>query len=429
MAKTGSIEPVGRLHAILGLAEEAPAADIARAYRRLRAHVESRAQTASDAASWAGYEAELRALARAFEVRVGGEVDPGESEAGSGPRKRRLRRWAGRAGWSLLGALVLASVLFAVKHFGGGAGAPAPARVAVRTDPAGATVELLGAEDEHVAASGPADGSALSVPEGDYTLRVGHPDCPEAWQQTLALAAGELREFAPQLCQGEGRLVIRSNVSEDRALVDGLDVGQTGSEIHSLRVGAHQVEVRKQGYRPWTGKVVLRRDEEITLNAELEPEAGQGAGQSADSSTQAASAGSPAAAAAPPPPQPPPGASAPPAPQRSVTGGAGGRTAPPPRTGKGGSKSWHDAIKSGLVADYDRNGSRSLDTREEIQSIACSRWQSIEASYETGGLAVDMSHLYGFDGSSAPANTLGITPAMRGYAYDRMKQCGLKTRS
>ena len=100
----------------------------------------------------------------------------------------------------------------------------------------------------------------------------------------------------------------------------------------------------------------------------------------------------------------------------------------PPRTGMGGSKSWHDAIKSQLVTEYDRNGSRSLDTADEIQSIPCSVWQSVEESYETGGLGVDMTHLYGFDGSPAPANTLGITHEMRGYAYDRMTQCGLRSR-
>jgi hypothetical protein len=96
--------------------------------------------------------------------------------------------------------------------------------------------------------------------------------------------------------------------------------------------------------------------------------------------------------------------------------------------GKGGSKSWHDAIRHQLVSDYDSNGSGSLDTQREIQSIPCPVLLSVESSYATGGLAVEMVHLYGFDGSDAPANTLGVTPAMRSYAYDRMKACGLRTR-
>jgi hypothetical protein len=79
------------------------------------------------------------------------------------------------------------------------------------------------------------------------------------------------------------------------------------------------------------------------------------------------------------------------------------------------------------VSDFDSNASGSLDLREEIQSIPCPVLLSVESSYQTGGLAVDMIHLYGFDGSDAPANTLGITPSMRGYAYDRMKGCGLRT--
>ena len=98
------------------------------------------------------------------------------------------------------------------------------------------------------------------------------------------------------------------------------------------------------------------------------------------------------------------------------------------RTGKGGSKSWHDAVVHDLVSRYDRDRSGTLDSVAEVQSIPCETWRAIEQSYETGGLAVEMTHLYGFDGSEAPNNTLGITRKVRGYAYDRMKECGLKAR-
>ena len=55
-------------------------------------------------------------------------------------------------------------------------------------------------------------------------------------------------------------------------------------------------------------------------------------------------------------------------------------------------------------------------------------WLDIETQYETGGLSVDMTHMYGFDGTDAPANTLGVTYGLRGEAYQRMKDCGLKGR-
>ena len=58
---------------------------------------------------------------------------------------------------------------------------------------------------------------------------------------------------------------------------------------------------------------------------------------------------------------------------------------------------------------------------------ARSRFPSIETSYETGGLRIDMARLYGFDGSKAPANTLGVSAPMRSYAYARLEECGLKT--
>ena len=101
---------------------------------------------------------------------------------------------------------------------------------------------------------------------------------------------------------------------------------------------------------------------------------------------------------------------------------------PQPARGLGGSKTWHDAIKHELTTTYDQNGSGSLDTREEVLSIPCSVWLDIERQYETGRLSVDMTHMYGFDGSDAPSNTLGITYGLRGEAYQRMKDCGLKGR-
>ena len=101
---------------------------------------------------------------------------------------------------------------------------------------------------------------------------------------------------------------------------------------------------------------------------------------------------------------------------------------PQPTRGIGGSKTWHDAVKHDLISTYDQNGSRSLDTPEEVLSIPCPVWLDIERQYETGGLSVDMTHMYGFDGTDAPSNTLGVTYGLRGEAYQRMKDCGLKGR-
>ncbi len=92
----------------------------------------------------------------------------------------------------------------------------------------------------------------------------------------------------------------------------------------------------------------------------------------------------------------------------------------------GGSRVWNDSVRRALLASYDHDHSGDLNTRQEIYAIPCAEWRSIESSYEQGELGVSMTRLYGFDGSDAPANTLGITQAMRPTAYERMRDCGLQ---
>ena len=191
-------------------------------------------------------------------------------------------------------------------------------------------------------------------------------------------------------------------------------------------VGDHDVAVEKSGFQPWTGTVRIHPDELLTLRAELEPAAGSAAksgpasrGRPTPRSPKAKAAESAQKAAISPPRAAAPEAAAlagsPP------TRGTGDR-----RGSLGGSKGWHDDVKERLLAMYDHNKSKTLDTPGEIDAIPCSEWQAIEASYETGGLVIPMTRLYGFDGSEAPANTLGITRGMGSYAYSRMKQCGLR---
>jgi len=301
-----------------------------------------------------------------------------------------------------------------------GASPAGPPVIAVLAQPAGASLRVLGVEDERAVVFGPADGTPLPVEPGRYRLDVSRDDCPDEWSREIDIAAGERLDFAPRICEGTGGLVVRSNLSGDRVQIDGLDVGTTSEQAHPVPVGDRRVVVQKSGYQSWSGTVRIRPDETTELLAELVPLA-----EPVASAPGAVPGGTGAEqAAAPRPPAP-----------RGAEAGEGrlGGTVPNPddhptrsRTGQGGSKTWHDAIRDRLVGLYDRNSSGSLDTREEITSVPCQEWREIEASYETGGLAVPMTRLYGFDGSNAPAHTLGVTEGMRGYAYDRMKQCGLE---
>jgi len=308
---------------------------------------------------------------------------------------------------------------------------PEPALLSARAEPAGAGLEILAAQDERVVATGSADGTRYPVEPGDYRLRVARADCPDEWVQDVRVGPGESGEFAPRICQGSGSLVIRSNVNGDRVRIDGLDVGSTGETPHPVSVGDHDVAVEKSGFQPWTGTVRIHPDELLTLHAELELEAGSAAGAglatSGGSTPQSAAPEAKATERVQPAAISPPRGGAPEAAARAsdslFTLGTATEVV---RTNPGGSKGWHDAVKERLLSMYDRNKSNSLDTPGEIDAIPCSEWRAIEASYETGGLGISMTRLYGFDGSEAPPNTLGVTRGMGSYAYDRMRRCGLR---
>lgn len=345
---------------------------------------------------------------------------------GKASRSNRWRRPPYPLIWGiLLAAVALAGIRFVLADRATASHpdmAPVSATLSVLADPMGATFWLLDPTDESVLRRAVADGQRSEWPPGDYRVRVEHPDCPDPWNRDIELPPGGSKVYAPRLCQGEGELIVRGKQDEDRLRIDGFDAGSTGENVHTLRTGKHRVHVEKEGFKPWEAEVAIRPGETLSLLAALQlqptPEAEQ----------KVAASAAPAAASR------PPGAVAPSAapgrlPPEPGWAGDKERAVPPAGSGLGGSKTWHDAIKHELVRTYDRNGSGSLDSPAEIRSIPCAVWRDIETQYETGGLAVEMTHLYGFDGSEAPANTLGITYGQRGEAYQRMKECGLKARS
>jgi hypothetical protein len=296
--------------------------------------------------------------------------------------------------------------------------------LSVLAEPTGSRWALFRLEDDRLLGEYPADGVNRPVALGQYRMRVSNGNCPDEWEREIEVVPGELQKYAPRLCQGEGEVVVESNPGGARLIIDGMDVGVTGSAKYPLPVGPHRLRVEKPGFNHWEGEVQVLADRPLTLRAELAPipEAPRREDTSENRPSPAPPSSEPTTK--PLPSQTPARKTA----SAEASPSTGRAASTSEATGRGGSKSWHDAVRHQLVRDYDRNRSGSLDQRDEIQSIPCAVLQNLEASYETGGLAVPMIHLYGFDGSDAPANTLGMTPGMRGYAYDRMKGCGLKTR-
>jgi hypothetical protein len=410
MFKSKSDRPAHPFRKVLGLGAADPRERVSESFQRLSEHIRKRREASDDENFRGARRIELERL----EERMTGFRD---SEAIHREKSASPRPWLLLLLGAGLGATLASAFLWLTIAFGTApeaakvSGGDSEGWIAVRADPPDSALEIFLSATEEIAARGIADGSTLALPAGAYRFRVHHPDCPEEWLLETEVESEARREFSPRLCRGRGTIRVESNVERGRLLVDGEDRGSTGDEAIELGVGAHRIRVEKPGHTPWEGRITLLPDQRLDLRAELEQSVSR---PEAPKAPPAPSATLPAASGEPPPTA------------------RGNRSAEEKsktkRQGIGGSKSWHDAVKHQLLLDFDRNASRSLDLREEIQAIPCSVWRELEASYETGGLQVEMTHLYGFDGSDAPANTLGVTFGMRGYAYDRMKGCGLKVR-
>ena len=333
-----------------------------------------------------------------------------------------------------LGLLIAYAAGMRVTHSASGDGAALPvaahqALLVLEGDLAGATLRVLDADREEVLLARPADGARVRLDEGRYALEVAREDCPDRWTRSVYFEAGSTRRFAPGICAGEGELVVRSNLLDDRLLIDGRDVGATGTDPHALGVGDHEVRVEKPGYAPFVGRVRIRPGERVELHAELVADAEGGrVGRPMPVDKVAPSDRPPADV---------------PMEQLDLAAlreeSRGGDEdfgleradlfpsgLDMPGTSDGGSTAWHDRVSADLLARYDQDGSGRLDRLEETEAIPCPVWVGIERDFDGGGLGLTMARYYGFDGSEWHPDALGVSRSIRSAVYERMKECGLR---
>jgi len=303
----------------------------------------------------------------------------------------------------------------------------APGTLLLTGGVSGATLRVLDADRNEILLERPALDARVELPGGRYAIEVSREDCPDRWTRSVYFEPGSVHRFAPELCLGEGRLVVRSNVAEDRLRIDGLDVGATGAREHRLGVGDHEVRVEKQGFRPFEGRVRVRPDEQVELRADLVPLGGP--------SPVASERPTPVARSAPPVPPPPTrplpydleGLKEAVAPESALALPNdlldGGRL-----RDDGGSTRWHEQRTRELLARFDLDRSGHIDRLEESEAIPCSIWRSLEADFDRGGLGLPMARYYGFDGSEWHPGALGFDRSQRSAAFAKMKECGLRGR-
>ena len=66
-----------------------------------------------------------------------------------------------------------------------------------------------------------------------------------------------------------GKIIVRSNVTDDMVLVNGKPYGPTKLELE-LTPGTYSIEVAKEGFQDWTSQVNITRGASKTVNAQLE---------------------------------------------------------------------------------------------------------------------------------------------------------------
>ncbi len=423
MASSSHDSDAAQARLVLGLSGAASEAELQAAYWALRAHIESRAVASDDPGFVAARVAELQQLTERLALAL--DVPPDSLPA---PRIEAVRpatprsRWPVWIGVAAFALAVLGGLGFWLMKTPTDASETSPLAAVAHTDPPGRLVfaesasaarfTVLDAEGTRVVRAGVVSGEPVELEPGEYAVWLSALGCDASRQHTIRVESeADVELLAPE-CTRTLALVVRSDVTGDRVRIDGEVVGSTGPEAHVLEPGDHEVAIDHAGREAWRARVEVGADDRVTLHAriaETDP-------PDERSSQQAGGA---------PPPPPPPQDGPQEGRSQGFRDGTSGES-PLRDTQAAGSRSWHDAVRRRLVDKYDENGSRSLDTTIEIASIPCSEWLAIESQYETGGLQVPMTRLYGFDGSEWVDGALGIERGLRDYTYRRMKECGLK---
>lgn len=436
-----------RLARILGLPESASDAELRLAATHLlgvlrRRQVIQRAQPVSGGI---GEDPADTASSREADSALAAEIaelaSSVERLAGSGsevlPRAGRIDRYS--LVGALLGATFMLAVLIAyangdrfVWQESQGATTPLeePATLMMLGRLPGATLRVFDADRDELFVKTVAAGAIVELSPRRYALEVSREDCPDRWTRSVYFEAGSTHRFEPSLCVGQGQVTIRSSVTDDRLIIDGIDVGATGPEPHTLSVGDHEIRIEKPGYVAYESTVRIEPDADLQLRAELEIQGKQRPGSrdgfplpfetsALTTTTQDLMK-----------PEP-------------FDFEELRQTIAPPKSGSprmrllqreglpglpdGGSTAWHDRISAELLTRFDGDGSGLIDQLAESDSISCPLWQEIEQDFERGGLGLSMARYFGFDGTEWHPNALGFAREMRSVAYAKMKECGLQT--
>lgn len=115
------------------------------------------------------------------------------------------------------------------------------------------------------------------VPAGSHQVIVRAPD-HEDWQQQIQMTAGrELTLRAtPQPLERTGFLSVEADAPGAEVLLNGVLIGNAPLADHEVRAGQHRVEVRADGFEPYTRTINVAAGSSQALNARMRAASGGG---------------------------------------------------------------------------------------------------------------------------------------------------------
>jgi serine/threonine-protein kinase len=176
----------------------------------------------------------------------------------------RLRRATFVASTALLAAAGAAIIAVFVSASASTPLAPAPPEaLRVETTPPGATVWLNGDE------IGVSPVVVNPVPNGKFDLRVTKKGFLPA-EKSLDVYAGVLPPLTVfEMLPARTSLFLTAEPKEAMVRIDGQPVGNSPIEDFPIHPGTHQVQVNREGYRPWSFDVEAQAGESLHLVARL----------------------------------------------------------------------------------------------------------------------------------------------------------------
>ena len=109
----------------------------------------------------------------------------------------------------------------------------------------------------------------MSSAKGTHAIEV-RLEGYDIWKKTLDIEPGEEKSVTAVLQIKSGTLIINSKPSGGTIILDGEEKGTTPGNLKGLKTGAHQIEVKMDGYGAWSESVEINADRENKLTAELQ---------------------------------------------------------------------------------------------------------------------------------------------------------------